>query len=121
MCVHGWAAAHAKSVVIFIPCSQLDAPYVSLTLSLIIRYTASCWGKPGVGDAVTHKPPVKVPRAHVLTAHSHTHTQVVLEAGRCNIFISSSLLHGEGVRLRSGEQELKTSGSTFQLIAVRSV
>lgn len=50
-----------------------------------------------------------------------THTQVVLEADRCNIFISSSLLHGGGVRLRSGEQELKTSGSTFQLIAVRSV
>lgn len=33
-----------ESVVVFVHLSLLDAPCVSLTLSLIIRYMASCWG-----------------------------------------------------------------------------
>ena len=45
VCVCVWLGSglRKESVVAFVHFSLLDAPCVSLTLSLIIRYTASCW------------------------------------------------------------------------------
>ncbi len=81
-------------VIVFVHLSLLDAPCMSLTLSLIIRYTTSCWGgQVLLGLSYIH------PQSSASCTHTHTHiytpshtSKVVLGEGRCDIFISPSLL-----------------------------
>lgn len=55
-------------VIVFVHLSLLDAPCMSLTLSLIIRYTTSCWGgQVLLGLSYIH------PQSSASCTHTHTY------------------------------------------------
>ena len=78
VCVCVWLGSGLlkESVVVFARPSPLDAPCVSLTLSLIIRYTASCWGGQ-VLLGLSYIRLIKMPHAHTHT-YTHTYSRVVV-------------------------------------------